>query len=159
VCGTGRFRIERDGVNVAAEVAWWEIQSNDHVFEKGFADPSGFILDGQGVDGFFERLPPQNKGDFCLTDETSVDLSVRCLIPSRGDGGTWDRGKIWIGAHPEGIVGKDPLVNVLMAKPDTQRVETIPGKAMFRWEQEDVEVELLWVDCKFEGDRFTETSV
>lgn len=59
------------------------------------------------------------------------------MIPGRGDDGVWDRGKIGIGAYPEGIVGEDPLVNILMAEPDTQRIQTLPGKAVFWWEQAD----------------------
>jgi hypothetical protein len=43
---------------VAAQFLWREIQSNDHVFEKGFADPSSFVFEGEGVDGLFNPLPP-----------------------------------------------------------------------------------------------------
>ena len=62
MCGTGRFRDERNGVNVAAQFLWWEIQSNDHVFEKGFADPSSFVFEGEGIDGLFNPLPTASNG-------------------------------------------------------------------------------------------------
>ena len=51
--------------------------------------------------------------------------------------GIWDRGEIGIGAYPECVVGEDPVIDVLMAKPDTQRVQAFLGKAVFRWEQAD----------------------
>ena len=46
----------------------------------------------------------------------------------------WDCGKVRVGADPERIVGEDPLIDILMTKPDTQRVQTFLWKAVFWWE-------------------------
>ena len=93
------------------------------------------------------------------------------MVPSHSIDGTRDRGEIRVGAYPERIVGKDPLIDVSMMKPDTQRVQALLGKAMLRWEQtdrrlskilisegredvQDVERELPRVEREFEGDGF-----
>ena len=60
MCGACGFRDERDGIDVAAEFAWREVQSNDHVFEKGLSDSSSFVFESEGVDGFFEPFPPMS---------------------------------------------------------------------------------------------------
>ena len=44
--------------------------------------------------------------------------------------GIRDRSEFRVGAYPERIVGEDPLVDILMAKPDAQRVQTLLGKAV-----------------------------
>ena len=45
--------------------------------------------------------------------------------------GIRDHSEIKVGAYPERIVGEYPLVDALMAEPDTQRVQTLLGKAVF----------------------------
>ena len=70
-----------------------------------------------------ERLnPPEDEVDFRPTHEAFVELSVRCFVPGRSEDGISDRSEIRVGAHPECIVGEDPLVDILMAKPDAQRI-------------------------------------
>ena len=70
-----------------------------------------------------ERLnPPEDEVDFGPTHEAFVELSVRCFVPGRSEDGIGDRGEIGVCAYPECIVGEDPLVNILMAKPDAQRI-------------------------------------
>ena len=44
-----------------------------------------------------------------------------------------DRNEIRVGAHPQCIVGEYPLIDVLMAKPDSQRIQAFLGKAVFWW--------------------------
>ena len=56
-----------------------------------------------------------------------------------------NRHKIRVGAHPQGIVGEYPLIDVLVAKPDSQRVQALLGKAVFWWKQTD-RLLLWWVD-------------
>jgi len=119
---------------VAAEFVWWEVQSNNHVFEKGFPDPTSFVFEREGVDGFLKSFPPEDEIHFCPADEAFVKLPIRCSIPGTGVYGIRDHSEIKVGAYPERIVGEDPLVDALMAKPDTQRVQTLLGKAVFWWE-------------------------
>ena len=83
------------------------------------------------------KNPPEDEVHFCPTDETFVNLPVWCTIPGAGVYGIRDHSEIKVGAYPERIVGEDPLVDALMAEPDTQRVQTILGKAMFWGEQAD----------------------
>ena len=70
-----------------------------------------------------ERLnPPEDEVDFGPTDEAFVELSIMCLMPDRSEDRISDRREIGVGAHPECVVGEDPLVNILVAKPDAQRI-------------------------------------
>ena len=59
------FRDERDGIDVTAQLLWWEVQPNDHILEKGFADPSSFVFECEGVDGFLEPFPTTPSGRVC----------------------------------------------------------------------------------------------
>ena len=94
-------------------------------------------------------------------------------------GRIWNRNEIRVGAHPQRIVGEYPLVDVLMAKPDSQRVQALPGKAVFWWKQadrsllrrvengdiqgkmdvQDVKCELRRVEIDFESDGFADAPV
>ena len=70
-----------------------------------------------------ERLnPPEDEVDFGPTHEAFVELSVVGLMPGRSEDSISDRSEIGVGAHPECVVGEDPLVNILVAKPDAQRI-------------------------------------
>ena len=75
--------------------------------------------------------PPEDEVHFCPADEAFVKLSIGCLIPGTSVYGIRDCSEIRICAYPERIVGEDPLVDELMTKPNTQRVQTILGKAVF----------------------------
>jgi hypothetical protein len=66
--------------------------------------------------------PPEDKVNFCSTDHGFVESSVGCSIQGRGKDGIRDLREIGVGAYPERIVGEDPLVDILMAEPDAQRV-------------------------------------
>ena len=56
-------------------------------------------------------------------------------MPGRSEGSIGDLGEVGVGAHPECVVGEDPMINILMAEPDTQRVQAPLGKAMFWWKK------------------------
>jgi len=56
-------------------------------------------------------------------------------MPDCSEGGIGDLGEVGVGAHPECVVGEDPMINILMAEPDTQRVQALLWKAMFWWKQ------------------------
>ena len=56
-------------------------------------------------------------------------------MPDRSEDSIRDHAEIGVGSYPECIVGEDPLINILMAKPDTQRVQALPREAVLRWEQ------------------------
>jgi len=56
-------------------------------------------------------------------------------MPNRSEVGIGDRGEVRVGAHPECVVGEDPMVNILVTKPDTQRVQALLWKAVLWWEQ------------------------
>ena len=56
-------------------------------------------------------------------------------MPDRSKDSIRDHAEIGVGSYPECIVSKDPLINILMVKPDTQRVQTLPRKSVLRWEQ------------------------
>jgi len=78
---------------------------------------------------------PEDEVNFCPTDEAFVELPIGFFMPGCSDGGIWDHSEVGVGAHPECIVGEDPMVDILMAKPDTQRVQALLGKAVLWWEQ------------------------
>lgn len=80
-------------------------------------------------------FPAEDEVHFCPTDEAFVKLSVGCFTPGSSLDGIWDHRKVGVGPHPERIVGEDTLIDALMAKPDTQRVQTLLGKAVFWWKQ------------------------
>ena len=60
MCSADGFHDERDGVDVAAQLLRWEVQPNEHVLEKGFADSSGFIFECEGIDGFLKPFPTKS---------------------------------------------------------------------------------------------------
>ena len=62
VCGTGGFRDQRNGVDVAAQLMWWEVQPNDHVLQKRFANPSSLVFEGERVHRFLKPFPPTLHG-------------------------------------------------------------------------------------------------
>ena len=62
VCGAGRFRDQRDGVDVAPQFVWWEVQPNDHVLQKRFANPSSLVFEGERVHRFLKPFPPALHG-------------------------------------------------------------------------------------------------
>ena len=56
-------------------------------------------------------------------------------MPGCSEGGIRDRGEVRVSAYPECIIGEDPVVNILMAEPDAQRVQALFGKTVLWWEQ------------------------
>ena len=56
-------------------------------------------------------------------------------MPDCSEDSIQDHAEIGVGAYPECIVGEDPLISILMVKPDTQRIQTLPRKAVHWWEQ------------------------
>ena len=62
-------------------------------------------------------------------------MSIRCFMPGCSEGGIRDHGEVGVGSYPERVVGEDPVVDVLMAKPDAQRVQALLWKAVLWWEQ------------------------
>ena len=62
MCSADGFCDERDGVDMAAQLLWWEVQLNDHVLEKGFANSSGFVFECEGIDEFFKPFPTTPSG-------------------------------------------------------------------------------------------------
>ena len=79
--------------------------------------------------------PPKDEVNFCATNEALVELLIRCIIPDHSEDSIRDYAEIGVGAYPECIISEDPLINVLMAKPDTQQVQALPRKAVLWWEQ------------------------
>lgn len=62
VRGTGGFGDQRNCVDVAAQFVWREVQQNDRILQKGFANPSGLAFGCDGVDGFFKPFPSTSNG-------------------------------------------------------------------------------------------------
>ena len=65
VCSTNGYHDERDCADVTTQFLWWEVQPNNHVLEKGFADPSSFVFECEGIDGFFEPFPTTPSDRVC----------------------------------------------------------------------------------------------